>query len=223
MARPLDHSPASFQSVCLALCHAPDYQEEHRESLAQDWAHVPIPKDTKLFNEVTAAGDLVARLLDPASDARATIRGLVPNPDSLAVLTKDRPGKFRLSDLIVTVPHFGGSRGGWSPRPAQVLEEAIEAVGERTGNLRINDGLYFSNVPEPVWLFELGGYPVLKKWLGYRDSKASRREATHPRREGHSPRYRPESQPFIALLPRLNALYQRAILNAWTSKEMGLE
>jgi len=40
--------------------------------------------------------------------------------------------------------------------------------GERTGDLFINATVYFSNVPEGVMRYELGGYAVLKKWLGYR-------------------------------------------------------
>lgn len=46
--------------------------------------------------------------------------------------------------------------------------------GERTGDLYIGENVFFANVPEPVWKFELGGYPVLKKWLGYR--QANRRD-----------------------------------------------
>ncbi|MGA2150214.1 MAG: type ISP restriction/modification enzyme, partial [Bryobacteraceae bacterium] len=43
--------------VCLALCHAPQYQSEHKESLAQDWAHVPLPKSRGLFAELNDAGE----------------------------------------------------------------------------------------------------------------------------------------------------------------------
>lgn len=40
------------------------------------------------------------------------------------------------------------------------------AWGERTGDLFLNDEVHFAHVPEDVWLYQLGGYPVLKKWLG---------------------------------------------------------
>ena len=33
----------------------------------------------------------------------------------------------------------------------------------------INDRVCLRNVPRSVWQYELGGYPVIKKWLGYRD------------------------------------------------------
>jgi hypothetical protein len=45
-----------------------------------------------------------------------------------------------------------------------------ETWGERTGDLFLNDDAYFGNVPELVWNYQLGGYPVLKKWLGYRQA-----------------------------------------------------
>ena len=31
-----------------------------------------------------------------------------------------------------------------------------------------NETVFLANVPREVWRYELGGYPVLKKWLGYR-------------------------------------------------------
>jgi hypothetical protein len=41
--------------------------------------------------------------------------------------------------------------------------------GDTTGDLYINDAVLFRHVPDRVWHYELGGYPVIKKWLGYRD------------------------------------------------------
>lgn len=40
--------------------------------------------------------------------------------------------------------------------------------GDATGDLYLNEGVFLSHVPEEIWKYELGGYPVLKKWLGYR-------------------------------------------------------
>ena len=57
------------------------------------------------------------------------------------------------------------------------LEASGEGVwGERTGDLYINDDVFFAHVPEAVWTYQLGGYPVLKKWLGYR--QADRRDGS---------------------------------------------
>ncbi len=33
----------------------------------------------------------------------------------------------------------------------------------------INDRVYWQNVPLDVWTMTIGGYPVVKKWLSYRE------------------------------------------------------
>jgi hypothetical protein len=43
------------------------------------------------------------------------------------------------------------------------------AWGSSTGDLFINPQVCLRNVPEAIWRYELGGYPVIKKWFGYRD------------------------------------------------------
>ena len=35
----------------------------------------------------------------------------------------------------------------------------------------INSKVYWSNVPNDVWAMTIGGYPVIKKWLSYREHK----------------------------------------------------
>lgn len=42
------------------------------------------------------------------------------------------------------------------------------------GRVYINrrDGQYFADVPREVWLFTVGGYRVLRKWLDKRDGRA---------------------------------------------------
>jgi Type ISP C-terminal specificity domain len=81
--------------------------------------------------------------------------------------------------LKVTVSYWGGARGCWKPRAFSVDEAPLSTWsenvwGERTGNLFINDDVFFADVPEDVWTYQLGGYPTLKKWLGYR--QADRRD-----------------------------------------------
>jgi hypothetical protein len=40
-------------------------------------------------------------------------------------------------------------------------EEPLPAWGEQTEELYIGDEVFLANVPEAVWRYELGGYPVL--------------------------------------------------------------
>jgi Type ISP C-terminal specificity domain len=68
-------------------------------------------------------------------------------------------------------------------------------------------------VPELVWTYQLGGYPVLKKWLSYR--QADRRDERRW--------FRQVIQRIAALLalgPSLDALYQDAAANAFTAEEL---
>jgi hypothetical protein len=79
--------------------------------------------------------------------------------------TQVRPG-----DLKVTLTYWGGGKGRWKPRAFRSDEipdtQWDMAWGERTGDLYLNDDAYFSDVPEAVWTYQLGGYPVLKKMAG---------------------------------------------------------
>jgi hypothetical protein len=209
--------------ACLACGHASDYQDEHAEFLAQDWAHVPIPRDARLFKEFAAAGDLVARLLDPFADASAVVAKLVPDADELAVLTrKDGGTTIRTRDLHVTIPHFGGARGGWRPRPAEDPLALDADEGDRVGDLDIYDEVFFANVPESVWRYELGGYPMLKKWLAHKDA---RRRPGQPLSLAEKDAFRDivrRLSALIALRPRLNALYGRAAAEGWSREELGM-
>ncbi len=39
------------------------------------------------------------------------------------------------------------------------------------GKININKEQYFDNVPQAVWEYEIGGYPVIKTWLDYRKGR----------------------------------------------------
>ena len=166
--------------VAFAILHAPSYQSEHKSALSADWAHLPIPKDVNLFERLAAAGEQVTRLLDAHRDAGDVIRAVVgaDRVRALGPLRRIDGKQVRPDDLKITVTYWGGGKGRWKPRPFMAEElpapDCGEALGERTGDLFLNDNAYFGNVPELVWSYQLGGYPVLKKWLGYR--QADRRD-----------------------------------------------
>ena len=97
------------------------------------------------------------------------------------------------------------------------------AWGERTGDLYINDDAFFSHVPEAVWTYQLGGYPVLKKWLGYR--QADRRNDS-PLTDDERRWFRQIVQRIatvLALGTELDALYQHTAADAFTATELGIE
>ena len=53
----------------------------------------------------------------------------------------------------------------------EALGDGVNTLGAITYDIYLNDGAYWSNVPEAVWNYKLGGYQVLKKWLSYRERK----------------------------------------------------
>jgi hypothetical protein len=60
--------------VCLVVCHAPLYERDHKDSLAQDWAHIPIPRLKGVFGKLAKLGKSIAILLDPLKDPSAVAR-----------------------------------------------------------------------------------------------------------------------------------------------------
>jgi hypothetical protein len=129
--------------------------------------------------------------------------------------------------LKVTVSYWGGARGRWIPRAFLVDEAPLAAWGEdvwgeRTGDLFINEEAYFADVPQAVWTYQLGGYPTLKKWLGYR--QVDRRD-DKPLTDDERKWFRQIVQRIAALLALsadLDALYQEAAAAAFTATELGI-
>jgi hypothetical protein len=214
--------------VAFAILHAPSYQSEHKSALSADWAHLPIPKDAELFARLVTAGERVVGLLDANVDARETIEAVI-GPDlarSIGPLRRVDGKQVRPEDLKITVTYWGGGKGRWKPRSYMAEElpqtDFADAWGERTGDLFLNDDTFFANVPELVWTYQLGGYPVLKKWLSYRqaDRRGGRPLADNERRW-----FRQIIQRIAAILalgPSLDALYQETSARAFTAEELGI-
>ena len=222
----------SLFRAALALAHAPKFESDHRESLAQDWMHFPIPKDAALLTELAEAGDLIAALLNPLQTARPALRALLGNAyTKLAVVSRTATATGPV-DTSVTYAYFGSGKGRWEvqlPTPEWLLsgEGSTNPVedhpwGDVAGDFYLNATTFLANVPERVWRYELGGYPVVKKWLGYRQAK---------RRDG-KPLTSPELDhlrgivhrvaALLVLHSRLDELYECAIDNPFTVEDLGL-
>ena len=212
-----------FCRMCLAICHAPNYQSEHKESLAQDWAHIPIPKSKPLFDSLAVCGDLLTSLLDPVKDATSALLNLLDSEEIfIAIPTKTGGGQVGQEDLLIEYSFFGAAKGGWRSRPFSDNEPQHEEWGAEAGDLYINNSVFFANVPSSVWKYELGGYPVLKKWLGNRDQgrrpgvALNIQELTHFRSMIH------RIAAVLRLHSRLNLLYEEACTDCFTAEELGL-
>ncbi|WP_428393409.1 type ISP restriction/modification enzyme [Lichenicoccus sp.] len=214
--------------VAFATLHAPSYQSEHKSALSSDWAHLPITKDADLLGRLVDVGEQVARLLDADRDAREVVEAVL-TPERAKLLGQLRRldgANVSADDLKLTFTYWGGGKGKWTPRP--FLETELPAPmwdaawGERTGDLFLNAQAHFAHVPEAVWTYQLGGYPVLKKWLGYR--QADRRDGK-PLTEGERRWLRQMIQRVAALLalgPTLDSLYQEAATSGFTAEELGI-
>jgi hypothetical protein len=209
--------------AALVLLHAPTYQDEHQDALAQDWAHVPIPKDHKLFDRLAKLGDKLALLLDPMHDADAVIAATLGQAaPALGVVRNVAGTPISEDDLVVSVSYYGAARGRWIPRAWAEAETSHGAWGTSTGDLYISPTVYFANVPEAVWRYELGGYPVLRKWLGYR--QAARRDG-RPLTLAERRHFRSMIQRIAALLvlyQEADDLYEAAAASAFTAEELGV-
>ena len=75
------------------------------------------------------------------------------------------------SDLVVEHSYFGSAVGDWRSRALGDDEPRHVEWGDGTGDIHLNDRIFLAHVPEAVWKYRMGGYPILKKWLGYRDSR----------------------------------------------------
>jgi len=218
-ARTLVHS---LFRTCLAICHSPQYETDHKDSLAADWAHIPLPADRALFDELSAAGEDVAVLLNPLANATTTMKRLLRSEaSSLGPIKRLGGGNVGADDLILTYSYFGAARGRWRPRSNQENESASDYWGQ-PGDLFLNEKVYVSNVPERVWKYQLGGYPVLKKWLGYRQSK---RRRDQPLSFQEAEVLRGMVQRIAALIvlhSTLDKLYDRATTAPIRSQDLGL-
>ena len=98
--------------VAFGILHAPNYQAEHKSALSADWAHLPIPKDLKLFDRLVAAGEQVTRLLDAAHDASDVIRAVVGTDRARAIgpLKRIDGKQVRPDDLKLAIHDRGTSR-----------------------------------------------------------------------------------------------------------------
>lgn len=84
------------------------------------------------------------------------------------------PGRGKAEERDYTpeeIKAFGASSGRLGLSPSRI----IELLGERTLDVYLNADAYWSNVPENVWTYKLGGYQVIKKWLSYREKDILRR------------------------------------------------
>ncbi|NQT02629.1 MAG: DNA methyltransferase, partial [Planctomycetes bacterium] len=182
----------------LAIGYSPAYLFENADGIRQDWPRIPLPDSKDILLSSATFGKKVASLLDTESNVTTVTSGTVrPDLNSIGVITHVTavsidPTKGEL-DITAGWGHFGKNnvvmpgKGKIDERPytpkeqnlikqgaeklGLTLKQAFEQLGETTHDIYMNDVAYWSNIPQKVWNYYIGGYQVIKKWLSYREKE----------------------------------------------------
>ena len=175
----------------LAVLHDPSYRDANAGALRMEWPRIPLPGwpdgDTPGAAEEVAASAAQGRELAALLDSETPVPGVTtgalrPEMAAIAVPSTTDGGNMAGDDFSLTAGwgHFGQGeavmpgQGKVVERPytaeeRAALGESVNALGDTTFDIHLNDHAYWRNVPSAVWHYKLGGYQVLKKWLSYRE------------------------------------------------------
>ena len=211
----------------IAVLHAPRYREENEGALRQDWPRVPLPQDAGGLRASADLGREVADLLDVEAPVGGVTSGSID--EALRPLGVPEPcdgerSQLRPSDFAVTAgwgyeAHHGATMPGGgtydersrTPDEAQALPEgAIERWGDTVYDVYLNETARWRNVPSRVWAYTLGGYPVIKKWLSYREDDVLDRRLTLDEVQ-HVTEMTRRIAALLLLEPRLDENYERVV------------
>lgn len=146
----------------LAIPHSPLYRMENTGGLHQDWPRIPLPNTRGLLEASANLGRQVAALLDVETPVQGITRGS-PRPDiqTIAVLTTlgNLPPDFTLT-----------AKWGYLKETAVMPSRGRIVQHDDLIDVYLNESTYWRDIPIDVWEYTLGGYPVLKKWLSYREA-----------------------------------------------------
>jgi hypothetical protein len=240
-AESVTRDPSELFFHALAVLHSPAYVAENAAGLRHDWPRVPLPQSGSHLAASADLGRQVGALLDVETKAPGVLSGKSrPELRGIAVLatTDGRPVDVNCPDLALTAGWGYGGKGKpvmpghgrvqeRSATPEEVAprraaldplgldqESASRQLGIGTVDIFLNDRVYWRNVPERVWAYQLGGYPVLKKWLSYREERVLGR----PLRPEEARLFSEIAGRIAAILllePTLDANYHRVSANTW--------
>ena len=152
------------------MLHAPAYRAENSGALRQDWPRVPLPATVQTLIASADLGRRVAALLDLETAVPGVTSGALRSDlRDVAVLSHVEAGEPldpAAGDLAITAGWGYLIRNDTVTMPGQGRVVARDNDGV---DIYLNDIAYWHHVPRAVWDYTLGGYPVLKKWLSYRE------------------------------------------------------
>jgi len=171
----------------MAICAAARYLEMNADGVAESFPRIPMPAELTVLDQGRALGERVADLLDPDKPVAGVTTGKVRA--GLRGVGYLRETYANEREREVTVSYMGTGRVLRRQRTAQEwadLEAEAHALGltraqavallggEETydvvWNTLVEPNPRWENVPIAAWEYYIGGYPVLKKWLSYRQA-----------------------------------------------------
>jgi predicted helicase len=181
---------ASHESLffhAIAILYSPAYRTENQGALRQDWPRIPLPSDVAVLKASAQQGKEIVALLDIGHN----VKGISDTPfrkelQTIAVI--ERSGKTSVNpdegDLELTAGWGHAGKGGttmpgkgktigrpYTPQEAKLLTESVAILGEKKVDVYLNDRVCWRNIPAKVWDYTISGYPVIKKWLSYREKE----------------------------------------------------
>jgi hypothetical protein len=156
----------------LAITNSPEYRAENEGGLRHSWPRVPLPKRADTLARSTALGRQVADLLLPDRSVTGVTSGkLRPELKGLAIPARlDGEPIDPDEDLEVLAGWgFHGTDNAVMSGKGKALPNEADPDGAL--DIYINDAVCWRNVPHDVWDMTIGGYPVVKKWLSYREKR----------------------------------------------------
>jgi predicted helicase len=241
--------PEAIFSHVISILHAPSYRSENLGALRMDWPRVPIPREAVRFKRSVALGETMAALLNPETKALSVSTGTIrPGLRVLGLPTKRGGKPLGTADLSLTAGWGStqNSGGGAIVMPGRglsilrdytqfertaleaeaqaqsiTLEQLLALIGARTFDIHLSVDTYWSNVPEKVWTYALGGYQVIKKWLSYREQGVLGR-ALKPDEVAYVSEMVRRIATILLMGPALDANYRTCAADAQTYEALGL-
>lgn len=184
----------------LAIASSPLYAADHADGVAVGWPRIPMPGTLDELTASAALGAKMAGLMDSEAavtgvtsgniDRHLRVMGILVDVDLRvdagwgARDSKGRvnPGRGRITEREWTPAERDAIAAGLAVNGLDE-EEGFAALGPAI-DIHLNVTNAWRGVPKAAWRFIVGGYPVMKKRLSYRDQAVigrplSRDEARH--------------------------------------------
>jgi hypothetical protein len=189
----------NFFPHCVAILHSPLYFAENGGAMRLDPPRIPIPINRQVLVASASIGETLVGLLDISRSVPNVSSGRIREGLRSLGLPSTKPGKTfdaETSSLMAGWGYFQTDRKTgvrktmagqgnavvreYTPAERAALESEAQVaglslaevqglLGVRTVDAYLNLNAWWSNIPQKVWEFSLGGYQVLKKWLSYRE------------------------------------------------------